>query len=53
MQRLLERLNGLSVDGYSCRQDMEEQFDNIFSDIVAAGKKTNFPAVWQESWQQS
>lgn len=44
MQRLLEKLNGLSVDGYSCRQDMEEEFDNIFSEITAAGKETNFPA---------
>lgn len=50
MQRLLERLNGLSVDGYSCRQDMEEEFDHIFSEINAAGKKTNFPAVCCTKW---
>lgn len=37
MQRLLERLCGMSVDGFSCRHDMEDEFDKIFTETTSAG----------------
>ena len=43
MQRLLERLSEMSVDRYSCRQDMEQDFHKIFGDLTFAGETTLSP----------
>ena len=45
MQRLLERLGGMSVDECSCRQDMEVQFDEIFNDMTSAGETLLSPEI--------
>lgn len=51
MQRLLERLCGMSVEGFSCRQDMEEEFDKIFSDTTSAGQNILSPETsYQPFW---
>ena len=48
MPRLLKKLAGLSVDGYSCRQDMEDEFDQVFGDASTGGNML-FPGIRQHS----